>query len=237
MAKREVVYKDNRFAIAYEIEGEGVPCVILHGWGSNKEIMRQTFISCQGLKKLYIDLPGFGRSSNDSILTTQDYANIIDIFLQDVNFSKEIAVGHSFGGKVATLLHPKLLVLLSSAGIPTKKPLGVRAKIAVYKMLKPFGVTRLRNFFVSKDAKGMSENMYETFKNVVDEDFREVFAKFKGKSLLFWGEEDTATPLTSGKEMANLLRSELNVLPGDHYFFLHHGEKICEAIRKEYEKL
>ena len=237
MAKREVVYKDKKFAIAYDIEGEGTPCVVLHGWGSNKEIMKQAFRQCKGCTRVYIDLPGFGRSSNEMVLTTHDYANIIEKFLQAINFPKDIVVGHSFGGKVALLLNPKLLVLLSSAGIPTKKPLQVRAKIALYKMLKPFGIAKLRNIFVSDDAKGMSENMYKTFKNVVDEDFREVFAKFRGKSLLFWGEKDTATPLTSAKEMAQLLQSNLIILPGDHYFFLHQGKKICEAIRKEYEKL
>ncbi len=237
MAKREVLYKDRKFAIAYDIEGEGTPCVVLHGWGSNKEIMKQAFRQCKGCKRLYIDLPGFGRSSNEMVLTTHDYANIVEKFLQAIDFPKEIIVGHSFGGKVAVLLEPKLLVLLSSAGIPTTKPLQVRAKIALYKMLKPFGITKLRNFFVADDAKGMSENMYETFKNVVDEDFREIFAKFRGKSLLFWGAKDTATPLASGKEMAKVLQSKLTVLPGDHYFFLHQGKTICEAIREEYEKL
>jgi len=237
LAKREIVYKDHRFAIAYELEGEGIPCVVLHGWGSRKEIMQQAFKNCKGLQRLYIDLPGFGRSSNDLVLTTQDYANLIDKFLQAINFPKEIVVGHSFGGKVAVLLNPKLLVLLSSAGIPTQKPLGVKAKIMLYKMLKPFGIMKLRNLFVSNDAKGMSENMYETFKNVVDEDFREVFAEFSGKSLLFWGEQDTATPLASGKEIEKLLHSTLHIFPEDHYFFLRHGKEICEAIRKTYEKL
>jgi hypothetical protein len=35
-------------------------------------------------------------------------------------------MGHSFGGKIAVRLQPKLLILLSSAGIPKKKSLKTR---------------------------------------------------------------------------------------------------------------
>ncbi len=220
------------------MEGEGDNLIVLHGWGSNKEVMKSAFGACEGFKKVYIDLPGFGRSSNDYALTTYDYARIIDTFLDSLNLSKDIIVGHSFGGKVATLLAPKLLVLLSSAGIPEPKPLRVRAKIALYKALKPFGIHRLRHLFISQDAKGMSEHMYETFKNVVNEDFRNHFAAFANRALIFWGEEDRATSLQSGKEIARLIKkSSFYPLAGDHYFFLRHSAFICKKVREEYEKL
>ena len=157
-------------------------------------------------RQIYIDMPGFGKSPNPYVLTTFDYAKVIDTFLKELNIKKDIIIGHSFGGKVATLLKPDLLVLLASAGIVMPKPFSVRVKIKTYKFFKNIGLSKFRKFFVSNDAKGMSENMYETFKNVVDEDFSDIFANYKGKVLIFGGEEDTAVPPEAVKNKVNYLR-------------------------------
>ena len=90
--------------------------VFLHGWGSNKEVMKSSFSSfLKDFKHIYIDMPGFGKSETNHILTTHDYANIVRVFLIEIlsinsldNNTLTIA-GHSFGGKVATLLNPKNL--------------------------------------------------------------------------------------------------------------------------------
>jgi len=130
------------------------------------------------------------------------------------------------------------LVLLSSAGIRVKKPLSVRAKIALFKLLKPFGGDKIKNLFVSNDAKGMSHSMYETFKNVVDEDFEEIFAKYRGRALIFWGKDDTATPLFAGEKIASLIKnSKFYPLDGDHYFFVYHKDFIARKIMEELGKL
>ncbi|BAF70203.1 alpha/beta fold hydrolase [Nitratiruptor sp. SB155-2] len=240
MAVREVSYNGNIFSLNYELKNPKCDRTILflHGWGSNKDLMQTAFVKHCPYKSIYLDLPGFGKSPNESVLTTKDYANIVQTFLQDLNVRPDIVVGHSFGGKVATLLEPKMLVLLSSAGIVEKKPFTVRAKIALFKMLKPFGIVRLRNLFVSQDAKGMSEAMYETFKNVVDEDFSSHFEKCHSEALIFWGEEDRATSLQSGQTIASLIKkSNFFPLKGDHYFFLDKGSEICEIVKERYEKL
>ena len=76
--------------------------------------------------------------------------------------------------------------------------------------------------------------MYETFKNVVDEEFEENFTKYDGKALLFWGESDTATPLWTGEKIQKLIaNSKLYSLSGDHFFFAKHGQFIGETILNE----
>ncbi|WP_187648411.1 alpha/beta fold hydrolase [Nitrosophilus labii] len=241
MALKEIIYKEKRFSISYEIVNlkESRDIIFLHGWGSNKEVMKSAFKnSLKNFRHIYIDMPGFGKSPNSEVLKTKDYANIIELFLKESGFKKDIIVGHSFGGKVATLLNPKLLVLLSSAGILEKKPLKVRAKITLFKLLKPFGGKKIREFFVSKDAKKMSENMYETFKNVVDEDFSYFFEKYEGEVLIFWGDEDGATSLKSGEKIASLIRkSSFYPLKGDHYFFLQNSDFISKKIEDSYENV
>ncbi len=153
MAQKEIIYKNKRLKLSYEIvnPNSDIGILVLHGWGSNKDIMRNCFKdSFRGYRQTYLDLAGFGKSSNgDLILTTQDYAYIVKIFLRAVGLTPTAIMGHSFGGKVATLLNPEILVLLSSAGIRVKKPLSVRAKIALFKLLKPFGGNKIKNLFVS----------------------------------------------------------------------------------------
>ena len=236
MASKEVIYKKQTFIISYELvnPAQKEAILILHGWGSNKEIMKQAFSkTLPEYKHIYLDMPGFGKSNNDMILNTQDYANIVQLFLDTLGVRVSIAMGHSFGGKVSTLLDTPCLVLLSSAGIVTVKPWSVKVKIATFKLLKPLGMKKIRELFVAPDAQGMSHEMYETFKNVVDEDFESSFIKSNSQALCFWGKEDTATPLYTGEKISSLIKnSKFYPLDGDHFFFLQHKDFIANTITK-----
>jgi len=236
MAVKEINYKENVFKLSYEIINPSATesVLVLHGWGSNKEIMKQAFgKELKEYKHIYLDMPGFGASTNEMILTTKNYAEIIQKFLDTLVVEPKIIMGHSFGGKVSTLLNPTTLVLLSSAGVVTKKPWSIKIKIATFKFLKPLGMKKIRELFVAPDAQGMSHEMYETFKNVVDEDFEDEFAKSKSRALCFWGIDDTATPLYTGEKIAGLIEdSKFYSLEGDHFFFLKHAKFIADEIRK-----
>ena len=234
MAVKEVKYGGKIYRISYETVNPAHKDValFLHGWGANKEIMKKAFgMYFNDFRHVYVDMPGFGASSMHGALATKDYAKIIKSFLDELGASPKIIFGHSFGGKVATLLNPEYLALLSSAGIVAKKPLWVRFKIALFKFLKMFGLGFLYKFFATKDVKGMSKTMYETLKNVVDEDFSSKFADFGGKAFIFWGEEDKATPLKSGERVSRLIKnSEFHALKGDHFFFLLHARYIDGVV-------
>jgi len=237
MASKEIEYKDKIFTLSYELVNplEEESLLVLHGWGSNKEIMKQAFAkTLPHYKHIYLDMPGFGKSNNEMILTTEEYAQIVQRFLDTLETKPLIAMGHSFGGKVATLLGTPCLVLLSSAGIVTVKPWSIKLKIATVKLLKPLGMKKIRSLFVAPDAQGMSHEMYETFKNVVDEDFEANFAKSNSKALCFWGKEDTATPLYTGEKIHTLIKnSTFYPLDGDHFFFLKHKDFIAKTITEQ----
>ena len=237
MAVKEITYKEQVFKLSYEIVNPSATDVllVLHGWGSNKEIMKQAFgKEFKTYKHIYLDMPGFGASTNEIILTTNDYAEIVQKFLDTLSVEPIIIMGHSFGGKVSTLLNPPTLVLLSSAGVVTEKPWSVKIKIATFKFLKPLGMKKIRELFVAPDAQGMSHEMYETFKNVVDEDFEAEFAKSKSRALCFWGIDDTATPLYTGEKIAGLIEnSKFYPLEGDHFFFLKHAKFIADEITED----
>jgi len=235
MASKNININNQEFNIAYEIKNiqNSKTIVFLHGWGSNKEVMKSAFINeFKEYKHIYIDMPGFGKSVNEKyILTTSNYANIIKEFLKQINIEANIIAGHSFGGKVATLLNPPLLVLLSSAGIIENKSAKTLLTIRMAKIFNKFGLSKVTKLLRSKDVNMMSQNMYETFKNVVDEDFSNIFENYNGKAMLFWGDKDSATTLKSGKIMNKLIKnSSFTSYDDDHYFFLRHKKDIQNKI-------
>lgn len=240
MALKSIQYNQHTFDISYEILNPEAPVdlIILPGWGSNKELMKSSFHPyMSAFRHIYIDLPGFGKSTSCVALNTKDYARIVELFMIHINASKDIILGHSFGGKVALLLEPKVLILVGSTGIMVPKPLKIRLKIAIYKLFKLFGLAKFRSLFVAEDAKSLSEPMYQTFKNVIDEDLSEEFSSSDAKTLLCWGDKDTATPLSIAHKMQKLLKdSTLKIYDGDHYFFMNHAKEVSNEIKNIFLK-
>lgn len=236
MAVKTVQYKQHTFSISYEILNPGAhyDIIFLHGWGSHKNLMKHAFgAHLKQFRHIYIDMPGFGNSTCNMSLTTEDYATILESFISMIEVDKMIILGHSFGGKVATLLNPEFLVLVGSAGILVPKPFKIRAKIALFKLLKFTGLSSFRRFFVAPDAQGLSQPMYETFKQVVNEDFTDKFRAYKGKALLCFGAQDTATPMWTAYKISELIpASQVVEFDGDHYFFLEQGQTVSKEIEK-----
>jgi len=228
---REVEVNGGRFLISYDIVNNKKDkwALFLHGWGSKKEDLKLVFFDIKCYNLLFLDIPGFGKSSLPFSLDSFLIKEVIEVFLKEVKIKPDLIVAHSFGGKIAVLLNPKKLILLSSAGILKKKSLFVKSKIFLAKLFNKIGLSN--RFFRSKDVKGVNEVLYETFKKVVDEDFSDIFANFNGKATIFWGKKDKATPLSSGKRIASLIKnSKFIPLDGDHFFFYKNSALIKEEI-------
>lgn len=238
MALKLIQWHQHSMNISYEMHNPSAKydMVVLHGWGANKELMRDAFSKeLDVFRHIYIDLSGFGNSSSIVAMDSEDYAEILSIFFEELGIKKDMIIGHSFGGKVATLLEPELLVLLSTAGIIEPKPLKIWMKIYLFKAFKLLGLAKFRELFVATDAKKLEPHMYETFKTVIAEDFIPRFKHYSKKCLIFWGEHDTATALSSGQMIHSLIKnSTFTSFSGDHYFFLHEVPSICAAIENSY---
>ena len=239
MASKELICDGESYKISYEISNlqRAEYILVLHGWGANKALMSRGFADkFRRYALVCVDLPGFGASSQPvRALNSEDYAEIMRAFIAALGKQPAAIMGHSFGGKIAALLAPRNLILLSSAGIIEPKPFVVRAKIAIFKILKRLGLAGLWRTFASKDAAGMSKTMYETLKNVVNEDFRDIFSALSPQNaLIFWGKDDRATSLKSGELIHSLVKnSKFYPLAGDHFFFLQSADFIGEQIEKE----
>lgn len=234
MALKDIVVDDRKFSLSYVIKNNNSYSwiIFLHGWGSNKELLENTFSNTfTSYNHIYIDLPGFGNSTNDYILDSNEYCKVISTLLDVLGINIHIAVGHSFGGKIATLLNPKILVLLSSAGIPKIKSLKVRLKIKLAKICNFFGIKS--TIFRTKDADNLPQNMYECLKIAIKEDLSPVFANFTNRAFIFWGRDDNVTPIYMAEKIHSIIKnSKLHILEGDHFFFVKYSQVIDRIINE-----
>ena len=88
--------------VEYLCEGEGEAVVLLHGWGSNKELYKGIIsVVSQKYMALAPDLPGFGASEEPKEpWSVGDYADFVIELLERLNIKKAVFIGHSYGGRV-----------------------------------------------------------------------------------------------------------------------------------------
>lgn len=230
--------------INYICEGLGDTVVLLHGWGSNAALFK-SMIELLSAKYRVIapDMPGFGGSDEPPVpWDVNDYADFIIDFLKEFNVEKAAFLGHSFGGRVIIKLHEKdtlpfeitKIILADSAGVKPKKTLRQKAKMRAYKcgkavlsipVVKKFFPDALDNFRSksgSADYNAASPIMRQTLVKVVNEDLTHLFCKVKEPTLLIWGKDDTATPVSDADLMERLMPDAGKVVFENcgHYSFL-----------------
>ena len=89
----------------YETVGNGVPVLIIHGWGISRLTMKAAFepvfTELDGYKRFYIDLPGMGQSEHGDVKNSDDILDLLHGFARDVIKDKFIIVGQSYGGLIS----------------------------------------------------------------------------------------------------------------------------------------
>lgn len=83
-------------------------------------------------------------------------------------------------------------------------------------------VDKMRSKKGSADYRNSSPRMRAIMSKCVNEDLKFAMSSIKAPTLLIWGEEDTATPLSDAKTMEKLIpEAALVSFPGcGHYSFL-----------------
>lgn len=206
----------------YVAVGQGDPILLLHGWGSSLEPYRRLIdLLSQKYYVIALDMPGFGKTAEpERPYYVDDYVDYVLEFLKLFSIEKLSLVGHSFGGRVIIKMANRQLpfgvdkiVLIDSAGIrpqPSKKR---SVKQLCYKAGKWFATRRLiaktcpglleklRVRFGSADYAAASPMMRQCLVRVVNEDLSHLLPGIQAPTLLVWGENDTATPLSDAKKM------------------------------------
>lgn len=234
----------NNIKINYEQKGNGDLIVLLHGWGSNIKLFANLI---DLLSKKYtvvaMDMPGFGESQEPpSAWCVDDYVDFVIDFLKDYSNKEIMFLGHSFGGRVIIKLNSRKnldfkvskVILVDSAGIMPPKSNKKSFRTRKYKFFRsilstgimqkiaPDALEKLRVKYGSADYAAASPLMRQVLVKVVNEDLEPLIPNIKCPTLLVWGVNDTATPLSDGEKMEKLIKDSglVKLENAGHYSFL-----------------
>lgn len=220
---------------------QGIPLVLLHGWGQNIEMMLPIGNRFKEENRVIIlDLPGFGQSEEPKeVWTVFDYADFLKVFLEQLQVQKPILMGHSFGGKISLAYASKYPIKkLVVFGSPFRKEIEKMSfKTKALKTLKK--VPGIRNFsevakkyIGSTDYKNASQGMRDILVATVNLDITDSVKKIPCPTLIIWGTFDEAVNIQDAYELEKLIPDAGVVeYPGSHYTYLEFLEPIINVLR------
>lgn len=235
---------------------EGKPVVLMHGWGCDHSTVQSiAAILAPGMRVFNIDLPGHGKSMEpDEIWGVEKYTSLIEKFIRMMDLKDVTMIGHSFGGRIGILLssrndYVRKLVLVDAAGIKPKRSLKYYLKVYYFKTLKHILplilgqekgkklIEKRRGKSGSADYRNASPVMRGILSKCVNEDLKHVMSQIKAPTLLIWGSNDTATPLSDAKTMEKLIPDAglVNFEGCGHYSFLDNPVGF-KAVMREFFK-
>ena len=235
----------------FTVEGEGLPVILMHGWGCNHSTL--TSIEQQlsrGFKVYNVDFPGFGNSDEPtSVWGVEEYTRLIEDFARQEHIENPILLGHTFGGRVGILFASRnkvrKLILVDAAGVKPRRSLRYYYKVYSYKAVKRLllfflgkqrgeaALNRYRAKVGSSDYSSASPMMRAILSKVVNEDLTGVMPGISCPTLLIWGANDTATPLSDAKTMEKLI-PDAGLVSFDgvgHYSFLENPFQFAAVLK------
>ena len=224
-------------SIGYSISGSGPDLLLLHGWGCSRSVFDAFVPSLsQTHRVIGLDFPGFGESGEpDSVWGVYEYEAMLEAFCDSLGIVQPSIICHSFGGRVAIVFASRRptgrMIFADAAGIKPRRRPSYYFKVYGYKLSKwfllkvlrkPEALEKLRRGRGSADYNNASSKMRAVLSKVVNQDLRSLLPAIEAPVLLFWGENDTATPLSDALLMKRKLRDAglVTVPGGSHFSFL-----------------
>jgi pimeloyl-ACP methyl ester carboxylesterase len=234
----------------YTRQGDG-PCVlIVHGWADQSRNW-QLFVDelAKGYDVIVPDLPGFGGTqAPPKAWGLDDYSKFISLFLAKIGAKPSVIIGHSNGGAIAIRglstgsLSTHKLVLLASAGIrstDTARKTVLRfvtkaGKVATLP-LPSSAKQRIRAKLYGAIGSDLlvAEGLQETFKKIVAQDVAADAAQLALPTLLVYGQDDTAAPVSYGQLFHEQIGgSTLEVIGGGHFMYRDQRQTVVRLVRE-----
>ncbi len=221
----------------------GKDIVLLHGWKQNIAMMDPVGRGLQDDFRITIfDFPGFGESEEPLFgWTINNYYEVLDEFLNNLNIKNPILIGHSFGGRIAMVYASEKpvnkLVLFSAPYRRTNKKATIKMKILKFMKKIPI-INKLENYMKTKigsrDYRNATPIMRKVLVNVVNTNLIDLLPKIKCPTLIIWGSKDDEVPLKEADYMDSIIKdSGLVVYDGcSHFAYLERLDQTISILHE-----
>lgn len=206
-------------SMRYLSAGEGDNyAVILQGWATDYKVY--SLIISRLSKKYHVIfplLPGFGGEKEPSgPMSVSDYAILVNELLTKLNITHADFFCHSYGGRILFKLAAdesrftlqNRVILCDVAGILPKKSPAKKIRIKLFKFTRKLLSTKVMRFIYpdlltellaksgSEDYRNSSPVMRQTLVMAVNEDLYPLITNVSAQTLILWGKNDDAVPLS-----------------------------------------
>lgn len=242
----------NGAKVHYTDNGEGKPIVLMHGWGCDTTTLASIEkVALESHRVINIDFPGHGKSPEPpEVWGVEEYTQVLEEIVKAEQLEHPSLLGHSFGGRVGILYSSRhhdvdKLILVDAAGIKPKRSAKYYLKVYSFKLMKRWlyltlgkkeaeaRLDAMRAKAGSSDYANATPRMRAILSKVVNEDLKLVIPSITASTLLIWGENDTATPISDARYMeAHIPGAGLVAFPGcGHYSFLDNPMQFAAVLR------
>lgn len=249
-------YTYDSVSLAYSIEGEGDTILLLHGWGCDHTIWQSIVpLLSEKYRVVSVDFAGFGLSDEPrEVWGVEQYTRSIEALVKELGIVRPIIICHSFGGRVATLYasrnEVKSMIFADAAGVRPKRTWRYYYKVYSYKAMKrclplligkdkaQMLIDQRRRSSASSDYNRATPMMRAILSKCVNEDLCHVMPLITAPVLLFWGDKDTATPISDAYRMKSLMKDAgVVVAEGAGHFAMLEQAELWQATLKSFLKL
>ncbi len=252
---QDLILKKTNIQIHYEDfidEKNKDTIVILHWWGGNNQswlkVWELLFNSWYNV--IIPDLPWFGNTKIDKVFDLDDYASVIEEFIQELWLKDIILWWHSNGWAISikivtrNKIKIKRLILNNSAWIRNDKKRSIKRKILssftriIKKILTIIPsrknwdknnslIKKLRKLFYRAiwwhdylNAEN-NPNLKETYLNMIKSDLSDLIPNITQNTLLIWWQNDTYTPVKDWIYMRNNIKNSKMVVLENEKHWIH----------------
>ncbi len=204
--------------------------ILIHGAGGNHLVWPAALRRLPEVAVFALDLPGHGRAGEAGQTTIEAYASTVIQFIDVLELSNVVLVGHSMGGAIAQTIAARQLPSLSALVL-----IGTGAKLRVSPAILQSiqldfeeAVTTINHFAWAKEtppalqtkgreliASTSATVLYQDFKACDQFDIRSRLANIRLPTLVISGTADNLTPAPYGRFLAEQIpQAEFKLLEG-----------------------
>lgn len=232
-------------------EQHRLPVVLIHGAGGDHLHWPVQIRRLSGHRVYALDLPGHGKSNGHGLQKIADYGERVLGWMNAVQLSRAVVVGHSMGGAIALWLgvhHPDRLYGLGLVGTGARLPVNqVLIEETAHESTFNQAVKRITDwsFSPATDRKVIElahQRLKEVRPGVLHGDFlacsrfdlTQETASINLPAVILCGKDDRMTPPEYSESLARKIKnSRLEIVPeAGHMVMIEQPARTAEIIRR-----